>query len=279
MSMLMTQSNRHTNPEEPRWGVRLEMNRDHGAHPRRTGRRTERFRGLRIFVMSTFILHGIVYGVIMAMLFLINMLTWDGMLWMIFPAVGWGAFLGIHGGVAWLTANAGVSSRMVDRARQPVSIPAPRAHAKANTPAGELEKIVLEGLDKVDEMRAIGRHMGTASARRNAMNAVSSIENTLLALENQVDELPLAREFSGSFLEPAHKIFVEYDRLSRRDIQSAKTLLQEVEQKDLPRITERAEKVHERVHRGTMIDLQVAREMLHLGTGDEIQSTLTRTSS
>lgn len=279
MSMLMTRTDPHTNPEEPRWGVRLEMNRDRSAYPRRSGRKPERFRGLRIFVMSTFILHGIVYAVIMAMLFLINLLTWDGMLWMIFPAIGWGAFLGIHGGIAWLTANAGVSNRMVDRARQPVAMPNPRSNAKANTPAGELEKIVMAGLNKVDEMRAIGRHMSTPSARRNALIAVSSIENTLLALENQVDELPLAREFSGSFLEPAHKIFVEYDRLSRRDIQSAKALLQDVEQKDLPRITERAEQVHERVHRGTMIDLQVAREMLHLGTGDEIETALNRTSS
>lgn len=166
-----------------------------------------------------------------------------------------------------MTANAGVPNRMVDRARQPVSMPRSRSAAHPNTPAGELEKIVITGLDKVDEMRAIGRRMSTASARRNALVAVSSIENTLLALENQVDELPLAREFSGSFLEPAHKIFVEYDRLSRRDIQSAKAILEDVELKDLPRITERAEQVHERVHRGTMIDLQVAREMLHLGTG------------
>ena len=263
----MTQSERQPDTHEPRWGVRLETDRSREAYPRRPGRRPERFRGLRIFVMSTFILHGIVYAIIMAMLFFINLLTWDGMLWMVFPAVGWGAFLAIPGGIAWITANAGVSNRMVDRARQPVSIPNPKTSPKANTPAGELEKIVISSLDKVDEMRAIGRRMRTASARRNALIAVSSIENTLLALENQIDELPLAREFAGSFLEPAHKIFVEYDRLSRRDIQSAKALLEEVELKDLPRITERAEQVHERVHRGTMIDLQVAREMLHLGTG------------
>lgn len=263
----MTRTERRTNSEEPRWGVRLEMDRDRNDLRRPPQRKRERFRGVKVFVMSTFLLHLMVYGVIMAMLFLINLLTWDGMLWMIFPAVGWGAFLTIHGGVAWMTANLGVSNRMVDRARQPVSIPTPRSSAKVDTPASELEKIVLDGLDKVDEMRGIGRQMRTASARRNAMLAVSSIENTLLALESQTDELPLAREFSGSFLEPAHRIFVEYDRLSRRDIQSARTLLEDVEQKDLPRITERAEQVHERVHRGTMIDLQVAREMLNLGTG------------
>lgn len=263
----MTHTNRHNDTQEPRWGVRLEMDRKRDRYPARPRRKGERFRGLRIFVMSTFLLHGLVYAVIMAMLFFINLLTWDGMLWMIFPAIGWGAFLAIHGGIAWMTANMGVSNRMVERAREPIHVPTPSARAKANTPEGELEKIVLSGLDKVDEMRAIGRNMRTASARRNALLAVSSIENTLLALENQLDELPLAREFSGSFIEPAHKIFVEYDRLSRRDIQSAQSVLEAVEQKDLPRITARAEQVHERVHRGTIIDLEVAREMLNLGTG------------
>ncbi len=262
----MTHTEKNRNNREPRWGVRLEMDghKDHrSGRPRRKG---ERFRGVRVFVMSTFILHGLVYAAIMTMLFFINLLTWDGMLWMVFPLFGWGAFLAIHGGVAWLVANAGVSSRMVERARKPVSIPTPTSHNRQKPAETELEKIVLAGLGKVDTMRAIGRNMRTASARRNAMQAVNSIERTLIALENQVDELPLAREFSGSFVEPAHKIFVEYDRLSRRDIQSAKALLDEVEQKDLPRISERAEQVHERVHRGTMIDLQVAREMLHLST-------------
>lgn len=262
----MTHTNRRSNTQEPRWGVKLEMERRQDRHPARRTPKRERFRGLRVFVMSTFLMHGITYAIIMAMLFVINLLTWDGMLWMVFPAVGWGAFLAIHGGVAWMTANVGVSRKMVDRAREPISVPTP-SRTKPNTQEAELEQIVLGGLDKVDEMRAIGRKMRTASARRNAMLAVSSIENTLLALESQVNELPLAREFSGSFIEPAHKIFVEYDRLASRDIQSAQAVLEAVEQEDLPRITERAEQVHERVHRGTIIDLEVAREMLNLGTG------------
>lgn len=268
MSVSMSKLEHTTDTHEPRWGVKLEMERSQDSprhrHPRR---KRDRFRFLRIFMMSTFMVHGIVYGIIMAMLFLINIFTWSGMLWMVFPAVAWGAFLAIHGSLAWMTANAGVSDRMVDRARQPVAPPVLKK-AKANTPAGELAGIVQDSLNKVDEMRAIGRQMRTASARRNSLIAVGAIENTLLALEGNTDELPLAREFAGSFLEPAHRIFVEYDRLSQRDIQSAKGLLQQVEQHDLPRITERAEQVHERVHRGTMIDLQVAREMLNLA--DEI---------
>ena len=265
MSVNMSKLQTSTDNNEPRWGVKLEVDRSPQQH--RPRRKRDRFRFVRVFMMSTFIVHGLVFGIIMAMLLLINLLTWDGMLWMVFPAVGWGAMLAIHGGLAWMTANAGVSDRMVSRAQQPVTPPVIRK-PKADTPAGELERLVLDGLDKVDQMRGIGRSMRTASARRNALVAVGAIENTLLALEGNVDELPLARDFTGSFLEPAHRIFVEYDRLSQRDIQGAKALLQQVEVHDLPRITERAEQVHERVHRGTMIDLQVAREMLLLSDGD-----------
>lgn len=271
MSVSMSKMHDNRETDGPRWGVRLERSHASGFHRnphRQSGRKRDRMRPLRVFVMTTFLMHGMVYAIIMAMLFVINLLTWGGQLWVIFPIVGWGAFVGIHGAFAWFTSNVGVSSGMVDRAREPIAPPAKfKAKQRANTPEGELEGIVMSSLDKVDEMRAIGRQMRTPSARRNALHAVSSIENTILALEGKTDELPLAREFSGTFLEPAHRIFVEYDRLSTRDIQSARGVLDQVEKEDLPRITDRAEQVYERVHRGTMIDLQVAREMLNLADG------------
>ena len=271
MSMTMSKLRDNRETDGPRWGVRLERSHSSNFHRNphhRSGRKRDRIRPLRIFVMTTFLMHGMVYAILMAMLFVINLLTWSGQLWVLFPIVGWGAFLAMHGAFAWFTSNVGISSGMVERAREPISPPAViKSKQRANTPAGELDGIVVDSLVKVDEMRAIGRQMRTPSARRNALFAVSSIENTILALEGKTDELPLAREFSGSFLEPAHRIFVEYDRLSTRDIQSAKNILDQVEKEDLPRITERAEQVYERVHRGTMIDLQVAREMLNLADG------------
>lgn len=244
--------------QEPRWSVKIE--RDAARERSRYSRQPDRFHGFRVFVMSTFLIHAMVFAIIMVMLFFINILTWEGFFWFPFPFLGWGSLVAMHGGVAWLTANAGVSGRAVARARQQPVIPNP----KKDPDEAELFKLITGDLRKVDEMRAIARNMQTPSARRNGLEAVNSIENTLIALEDQVEELPLARDFSGAFVEPAYRIFIEYDRLSRRDIQAAKSVLQEVERNDLPRITERAAQVHERVHRGTLIDLQVAREMLNL---------------
>ena len=269
MSSYMTKWQEHTMQNEPRWSVRIERRRPtERDRSRWAERRRTRFHGLRVFVMSSFLLHGMVYGIVMVLLFLINLLTWDGFFWFPFPALGWGAFLALHGGIAWMTANAGVADRAMERAQQIQ----PRSGKK--TPAeSELFQLIGRDLKKVDEMRAIARQMESPSARRNGLEAVNSIENTLIALEDQPDELPLAREFSGSFLEPAYRIFVEYDRLSRRDVQSARSVLQQVEREDLPRITERAAQMHERIHRGTLIDLEVAREMLSLG--EETRAPLT----
>lgn len=251
---------------EPRWSVRIERRKPtERDRSRWSQRRQQRFHGFRVFVMSTFLLHAMFYGIVMIMLFMINLLTWDGFFWFPFPAMGWGIFLAMHGGVAWLTSNAGVSDRAIAKAQQ-IQPPSARKEPGEN----ELFQIITRDLKMVDEMRGIARQMQTPSARRNGLEAVNSIENTLIALEGQTDELPLAREFSGAFVEPAYRIFVEYDRLSRRDIQSAKSVLQQVEMEDLPRITERAAQVHERVHRGTLIDLEVAREMLNLSDNNRV---------
>ena len=61
----------------------------------------------------------------------------------------------------------------------------------------------------------------------------------------------------------------DYARLARRNVPSAQAMLREVERKDLPRLTERANAVFDRVHRGTIIDLAVAREMMALDVADD----------
>lgn len=264
---LMTRST--DNHHQQKWGIRLERAPATPSSALRERNKPDRFRGFRVFVMSTFMMHAIVYAILMTMLMVINLLTWEGFLWVVFPVVSWGAFLAVHGGFAWMIASVGAPSRMVDRAQQPMNMPRIRKAPPVDDNTIELRGLMSEGLTKVDAMRAIGRTMRQGPARRDALTAVNAIEETLIALDENVDELPLAREFVGGLIDPAHRVFVEYSRLSTRDVQGAKALLQQVEQQDLPRITARAEEVHDRVHRGTMIDLEVAREMLSLSRRED----------
>jgi hypothetical protein len=60
----------------------------------------------------------------------------------------------------------------------------------------------------------------------------------------------------------------DYARLARRNVPSAVDMLREVEKNDLPRLTARANAMFDRVHRGTIIDLAVAREMMALDVAD-----------
>src|SRR5690606_39762388 len=66
---------------------------------------------------------------------------------------------------------------------------------------------------------------------------------------------PLARDFVHRFLEPAGKLIGDYARLARRNVPSAQEMLREIERVDFPQLTARATAMFDRVHRGTIIDL------------------------
>ena len=63
---------------------------------------------------------------------------------------------------------------------------------------------------------------------------------------------------------PGSYLIRDYARLASRDVPSARETVAEVEANDLPALTRRANAIYDRMHRGTLIDLEVAREMMAL---------------
>jgi predicted TIM-barrel fold metal-dependent hydrolase len=120
----------------------------------------------------------------------------------------------------------------------------------------------------IDRMRTSARQITGPDARRQALDACAAADQVLAAIIDHPDELPLARDFVNRFLEPATQVVTEYARLSSRNIPSARETLEQVEQHDLPLITHKANQLYDRLHRGTLIDLEVAREMLTLDMAD-----------
>lgn len=225
---------------------------------------TDRWRFLRVIVMQSFLLHAFVFAAVMIVLLAVNLATWSGSLWMAFPLVIWSIVLAVHGGIAWLSANAGIADRMVDRAQQGVS---PRRTAAVwQRQSREINDLLREGQQHLSVMRKTAKSISTRHAKREALATCSSAELVLHALREHPREVALAREFVHEFLEPATHIFIGYERLASRKIPSALPTLMEIEQQDLPRLRDRADALLERVHRGTMIDLDVAREMVRLNS-------------
>lgn len=215
-------------------------------------------------------------------LILINVMSDPHELWFQWVTVFWGMGLAAHGLSLWLGGGDSVRTdrrdaramRRQDWAEaQPMSEPAPEpAPAPAAEPApnvsDEVRAIIAEGVTLIDQMRHDARSIPGAEPRREALAACAASDQVLAALEDHPDEVHLARDFVASFLTPGATVVRDYARLARRDIPSGRELVRQVEEHDLPAMTRRANAVYDRIHRGTLIDLEVAREMMALDSPD-----------
>jgi hypothetical protein len=218
----------------------------------------------RIFWVQLFLLHAGVYAVVTAGLFFINLLVGITQPWFLFPAFGWGLFVAMHGVVVYLTLNSRIARRIVDRSdrrNDPAYRPMPRKRT-------EIDELMALGIAALETMKASARSIPDPSARNEAFATCLAAEQVLGAIEEHPDEVPLARDFVHRFLQPAAKLIGDYARLARRNVPSAQEMLRDVERVDLPRLTARANAMFDRVHRGTIIDLAVAREMMSLDLPD-----------
>jgi 5-bromo-4-chloroindolyl phosphate hydrolysis protein len=224
----------------------------------------------RVLLTQLLLLHTGTYVVVMVGLFLINLMTGITQPWFLFPLFGWGLVVAVHALIIYLLLNVRIA-RTIAATSQKRSDPAyvPRRGMS------EIDALLAEGSAVLRQMRSDVRSIPSARARNQAFATYEASEQVLLAIREHPDELPLARDFVHRFLQPAGTLIGDYARLARREVPSAQAMLREVERKDLPRLTERANAMFDRVHRGTIIDLAVAREMMALDVSphDELAET------
>lgn len=214
------------------------------------------------------LLHAGAYAVVIIGLFFLNLVSGSATPWFLIPAVGWGFFLALHALVMFLLFNIRLARGIAAQGQKrsdPAWVP-PRKMT-------ELDTLVAKGDAALQQMKVDIRSIPDPHARNQAFGMYSASEQVMLAIREYPDEVPLARDFVHRFLQPAAKLIGDYARLARRNVPSAQEMLREVERKDLPRLTERANAMFDRVHRGTIIDLAVAREMMALDL--ELDDTLT----
>lgn len=224
----------------------------------------------RVLLAQLLLLHAGAYVVVIAGLFLINLIAGITTPWFLFPAFGWGLFVALHALVMYLVFNIRIArgiAATTERRNDPAYIPRRKMR--------EIDVLIAEGNAALRQMRSDIRSIPDPHARNEAFGTYAASEQVMLAIREHPDELPLARDFVHRFLQPAGKLIGDYARLARRNVPSAQPMLREVERKDLPRLTQRANAMFDRVHRGTIIDLAVAREMmaLDLGADDALEET------
>ena len=212
-------------------------------------------------------------------LLFINLVTSPGSLWFFWPLLPWTVGIAIHGwNVLWndrLFDDAWAERKAQEiLANKQKSQSAPPSSSTA-TPASQ-GTIMPRAAALIDEMRTSARRIQKPEIRRQALAVSASADQVLSALTDNPEETVIARDFLDRYLAPASKIIGDYSRLSSRNIASAQPTLRKVEEHDLPLLHAKFDELYDRVHRGSLIDLQVAREMLSFDAADwneeEIQS-------
>lgn len=207
-----------------------------------------------------------VYGIVIGFLFIIDVIT-GGNLWFYWPALAWGVAVAIH---AVTVYGEGVFGKQWEdrKVREWLGQEPARAPAEAPEPtagAGDMAGLVERGVGDVAALRRVALGVANPAARAQALRICATADNILAALAEEGRETRLAREFLERYLAPAQTILTQYARLSARGVAAAQPALERVEMHDLPLIERRMGALYERIHRGDVIDLQVASEMLELG--------------
>ncbi len=230
----------------------------------------------RIKKMKEFIEHLTAYAIVIGSLMILNIVTGPGNLWFLWVAFFWGIGLMFHAIDVFMGDGTNLARAIVDRIDRTTKGETEEEEATPSRSAvqpiekapslSEIQTIIRDGQEVVDEMRANVRRLPNGQPRRDAMTIVAKADDILLAIEEQPDEVLLARDFLNGLLKPVGKLLGDYSRLSLRDIPSAQPTLREVEENDFPALIKRLDAVYDRLHRGNLIDLEVAREMMALDT-------------
>jgi hypothetical protein len=131
-----------------------------------------------------------------------------------------------------------------------------------------MSDLIARGIDQVAGLRRTALGIGQPATRAQALRICATADNILAVLAEEGREPRIARDFLDRYLTPATTILSQYVRLSSRGVASAHEALDRVESHDLPLIEQKMSELYERIHRGDVIDLQVASEMLEMGLMD-----------
>ena len=136
----------------------------------------------------------------------------------------------------------------------------------------ELADVLARGREQAARMRRTIGGINDREVRLRVTNLVDDADRILTSLRDRGDTV-LAHTFNDRYLAPATTILTRYSRLVSRDLTTARPVLDRVETHDLPLLQRRYDEFYEQVHRGDLIDLEVASEMLAFELDEPVNGT------
>ena len=202
-------------------------------------------------------------------LFAANLLLSPGSSWSFWLALVWGCAVVVHAlSVYGGTARAGNlrSSRTFVRGSAAQPAPAAAAHPESlPPPAADIATVEA----RIARLWRTARQIPVEAVRERAFRVCAAADRVAEALAADRADPELVAWFSDRYLTPAETILEQYVRLAQRGIASAEPALTKVETEDLPLLESRLDALYERLHRGDVIELSVASEMLDLDLADQ----------
>lgn len=215
--------------------------------------------------VALFQVHTAIYIAFGLFFFLMNLLAGIGTLWFFWPMIGYSPIITTHAAVTYfasLRSGGQDPSATYGFRHMPAHVPTAKPRAVAPAPTQNLS-VLREGQAQLRSLRATTMRIPNPVVRADALTLCNVCESVLAAIADHPDEQDVARDFTTRFLTPANYILRTYADLASRDVASARPVLERVEREDIPIMLESARDVYDRLHRRSVIDLEVSREMLH----------------
>lgn len=207
----------------------------------------------------------------------LNAITSWGDWWFYWPLFFWGFALVFQ---AVSLYGAAAPGKMVGLARS--MLPGDRAAPSAGPPGSgrgtrspdrsRAEPVGPSSAALVDEAEArvarlwrSARRLPAGPAREQAFRVCAAADRVAEVMAADKADGETVRWFIDRLLEPTESLLDRYARLTSRGIETAEPTLAKVAGQDLPLIESRLDALYQQLHRGDVVDLAVASEMLEFG--------------
>lgn len=206
--------------------------------------------------------------------FVINLVTSPGRWWFYWPVLIWGAFLVMH---AFGTYGPYAPVAIVNIIRNwfntskaqvpPVKAAAPKP-ATAPTAAAPAHYTAAEAEARIARLWRTARMIQHPATQEKAFQVCAAADRVAEALAMDNAESQLVTWYIERYIQPTETLLSQYARLERRGVEGAAATLAKVETEDLPLLQSKLDTLYQQLHRGDLVSLQVASEMLEFGLSE-----------
>lgn len=199
----------------------------------------------------------------------LNLLTSPDSLWFYWPLFFWGWAVVIHALTTYgANAPAGVLAAMRsivpggNNASRPESEPA-RA-TPTPPPAASIDDVE----ERVKRLWRVARQVPEGAVRDQAFRICAAADRVAEVMATDRTAPETIAWFNERLLKPTETMLSQYVRLRGREVAGAGPTLRRVEEESLPEIESRFDALYDQLHRGAVVDLAVASEMLEFELPD-----------